>query len=443
MRPGLRSQFLAVALLAGGALSLDARADDAVSGAASTATTPATAASAPESPASAPAAPAALFQPAAWRRGEWAVTPQVSVAAGYNDNLRAQATDVIESPFVAVIPDLAAVRTIGDDQYQVGWHGEWTRFTRSHDDDTDNNALSASGLEVLDEHDATAWRAGWQDWHEQLGLAVPTLEAPTPDHFRAFSAGGVWRHDAGGGDAGGDGTNGDVAHQRLELEAAASRKRYLNHRDVTILADADTASLAARWFHLDGDARRDGLELRALRTHYPTDLDVLSNNDVHASVVWQRDATDDATWSASASAGVEQRIFDHARPTYRGFAWDVQGQWRARPGTTWTLASTRGAADAPGEDVDEVVTTRVTLSVTHDATARWHLAATAVVAHDAAIGSPFPRDDDVHSLDLSVHRDLARTLQLTLNLGWMQRRSQEPAFDFTRRLWSLVLSAAI
>lgn len=388
-------------------------------------------------PASAPAAADPTYRPGAWTVSGWSVTPQLAIAGGFNSNLRAQSAQIIASPFEVVIPDVSAARVDGDDQWQLGWHAEATRFTRSRADDTLNQELSTSGLQVLGPRTALAWHAAWQDWHETLGLADADEAAPTPEHFHAEAVGAVWRHDFGVGDAPG---------LRLEAEPTLSRKRYLDHRDLTASADADTGTLVLRGLQREDVTHRGGVELRALRTHYPTDKSLLSNTAWRAFGLMQVDAAEGADaspWSGSAAAGLEWRRFDSVRGPYRGAAWDAHAQWNGSPDLAWTFATSRGAADAPGEHVDEVVTTRVSTGVGIDVRTTWHGSLTLSESHDHYVASQLPRDDEVHAVDLQVRHDLARNWQVAVNAGWLQRHSEFEAFGFTRRLWSVVLTGSL
>jgi len=354
------------------------------------------------------------------------------MAAGYNDNLRSQSASRISSPFLALMPDVSATRTDGEDQYQVGLRSEWTRFTRSHEDDTLNTELSASGVNVIDPRTAAAWRLGLQDWHDALGQTDPNAPATSPDHFRAEALGAVLRHDAG--------TEG---RWRVELEPTLSHKRYLNHRDLTRLADADTLSVVVREQYQHDAARRSGLELRAIRTQYPSDLTGITNTAMRAHLTYQSDPQPDVPLSGNLGVGGERRDFASFRPAYTGYTWDAGAQWQPRAGTLASIATTRGASEAPGQGVDEIVARRVTLSLTQEGPAHWVASVSASTGHDHYVGSDVARDDDVRAIDLAVRHDLGRRWQLAVNLGWLHRQSELAAFDFTRRLASVVLTGAL
>ena len=385
---------------------------------------------APAAAASEPDAPTALFQPGAWKAGQWSITSQLGLALGYNDNLRSQASAPIKSRFTALLPGITADRPVGDDSYELTWRSDWTRFADSRPDDTFNTELAASGLDVYGEHTAFAWRAGWQDWHDALGLTAPEVVSPTPDHFHAFALGAVWRHDGG-----------DTFQQRIELEPTISDKVYVNHRDTTSQADARTASLVARGLFLADGAHRYGGELRAIRTTYPTDLALISDTELRALATLQVDPS--GPFSGNAVVGFEHRNFDRARPSYAGLTWETSAQWQPRADTTLTAGASRAAVEAPGEEVDEAVIRRFTLGATQDWSARWHGTVTASASHDRYVDSPVPRDDDVRTIDLSLRADVSRTWEITLNYGWSHRSSVLTPFDFTRRVSSIVLTAAI
>jgi hypothetical protein len=287
-------------------------------------------------------------------------------------------------------------------------------------------------VNVVDEHTAVAWRLGLQDWHDALGQTDPNAPATSPDHFRAEALGAVWRHDGG-----------PEARWRAELEPTLSHKRYLNHRDLTQIADADTESLVLRVQYLHDAARRSGVELRAIHTDYPSDLSAITNTALRGQLACQSDPQPGTAFSGNLAVGGERRDFARYRPTYTGYTWDASGQWQVRAGTTASIASTRGASEAPGQGVDEIVARRVTLSLTQEGPAHWTASVSASTGHDHYEGSPVARDDDVRSIDLALRHDLGRRWQLAVNLGWLHRQSELAAFDFTRRLVSVVLTGAL
>jgi hypothetical protein len=372
-----------------------------------------------------------LFQPAAWTAGNWAVTPQVGVAGGYNDNLRLQPGPRIASPFIAVLPSLSVVRAQGDHSIEFGWRSEWTSFVRSHDDDTLNSEISAAGIDLLGPHTAMTWTLAVQDWHDALGLAAADDVAQSPDHFHAAALGVVLRHDTD-----------DASTQRFEIEPTVSAKHYLNHRDVTSAADADTGSLVGRWLWLAAPFRRLGPEVRVIRTRYPAGDEDLSNTDTRGLATVKFEAGGGSV-IGSTSIGGQHRHFDATRFDYNGLTWDAEWQFQASARTQFSFATSRAAGEAPGEGVDEVVSRRASVGVGHDWSPRWHGTATASTSDNHYVGSALPRDDRVATLDFTLRIDLARDWRLSVNYGWIKRRSQIEVFNFERQLSSIELSAAL
>ncbi|HSI60370.1 MAG TPA: outer membrane beta-barrel protein, partial [Ideonella sp.] len=381
-------------------------------------------------PPSPPPAAATLFQPAAWTAGSWSITPQLALAAGHNDNLRLQSSAAIASPFIALFPSLTAARPAGEGHDQLSWRSEWTRFTGSRVDSTLNTELAAEGMRLLDEQTALAWRLAWQDWHDAVGQAAPDQPVDAADHFRAMALGAVWRHDAG-----------DAAQHRTELEPTLSRKRYQNHLEVTEQANADSASLVGRYLFTLAPSRRVGPELRVVRTRFVLTDQALSNTSWRASAMWQWDATE--TFNGTARLGREQRHFDRFRPPYSGTTWDADLHWLARPTTQLDFSASRAALDAPGEGADQAVSRRFALSWTQVWSPQWRATLSASHNRNQYVNAALPRQDRLRSLDLGLRCDVARNWQLGLNIGWAQRRSSISAFDFTRHLNSLVLTAAL
>jgi hypothetical protein len=405
------------------------------------------------------APPAVLYQPASVQVGPFAVTPRLGWAVGRNDNVTlapptgrsALLSAPVKSGFVAATPEVTAALAHGDDHYQLNLHGELTRFDGSPANDTDNVELSLDGLNLLDSRTAVAWRGSVQDWHDAAGSTDLSLQAATPDatpdHYRARAVGAVVRHDS------------DDGRHRVEAEATVSNKRYLNHRDVTVVGDVDTRSLVGRYLYAAsvGPAliTRWLGEVRTQQSHYPSYPDVLTSLDnrdtrVLLGAQWElaqaAQGASTAPVTGSVKLGLQHKDFDAMRPAYRGVTWDALLHWSPRDRTLFDLASGRAAADSPGDGSNEVVVRQVTLAWTELWRSDWRSSLTLVAGgnhynYTAGLGVP-TRQDRVASCDLAVRYDLRRTVQVGVNLGVARRRSSVPAFDYTRHLNAVALQVA-
>jgi hypothetical protein len=386
------------------------------------------------SPASAASSASSSYQPGSWTLGAWSITPQLALAAGFNDNLRLQPTDAIASPFVAAFPTVEASTDRGDDRYDVQWHGEWTRFTQSRADDTIDDELSADGLQVLDARTGLAWRLVWQDWHENLGLARTDEIAGSPAHVRTAAADLVWRHDL---DA--------VDGPRLEFEPEISFKHYLDQREITSEADQSSLNLTARGLATMTQRDRFGPEVRYARNRFPAGTQAGDNYGIRALLLWQRDPpSEDATGDSPGHVGVgyETRTFDQLRPHYGGFALDFAWSW-VRGANTFSLQGLREARDAPTEDVDELVDEHIVAGLSREWGSTWQGALSLTLGHEHYVGALFPRDDHLDGLELTLQHDLSRRWRLTFHVACLRRRSEVQEFGFTRWLGSVEVAGAL
>lgn len=375
------------------------------------------------------AAPEAAFEPGAWTLGSWTLTPQLLTAGGYNSNLRLQSQAVQGSVFTALLPSLTLAQVQGEERRQWSWRSEWTRFADSQADSTLNSELAHEGVTVLDARSALAWRLAAQDWHDTVAQPDPTLPVSSPDHFQVLALGGVWRMDRG-----------EDARHRLEFEPTLSSKRYHNHRELTVQADADTASLIARYLQRREGDERIGLEWRGLRSFYPNNTQSLSNIDQRALAVYQSDPGQRLV--VQARAGWQWRRFTRLRPEQGLATWEIELQGSPWANALLELGSSRAASDVPGEGSDAVVARRLQLAWTQRWGARSH--STVTLSHTRSAYVNFlPRTETLRSLDLAWRADLDRRWQWGANWGALQRVSDPADFSFRRRLMSLVLTAAL
>ncbi|MBQ0961195.1 outer membrane beta-barrel protein [Ideonella sp. 4Y11] len=372
------------------------------------------------------------FAPPGLRWDAWTLQPQLLVATGHNDNLRLQSAGQRRSAFVALFPTVQLQRQDGSSRLNLGWRAERTTYLSSRLDDSTNTELSADGIHLLGTRTAVAWRAAGQEWHDSVSQPDPSQPALPPDRYLAAAAGLVWRHDL---------ALAEGASPRLELDASASRKRYRTQRALTILADADSASLIGRVLvPLAEPERRAGVELRRLRQRYPNSYQSLSHTDVRLLGLLQWEPT--AEWSGQLQAGPQQRRFDRLRPTQGLLSWSGELRWQATPRRSLELGGQREASDVPGDGADAVLGTRWQLAW-HEQWGATRASLTLAQVRSHYVNGFQPRDDRLRSADLALRHDLGRHWQVGLNLGWLQRRSSISGFDFTRQLGSVVLSTGL
>lgn len=373
-----------------------------------------------------------VFAPAGLPWGEWTLLPQVLVAAGHNDNLRLQSAGQRRSAFVALYPTLQLQHQDGEGRLNLAWRAEHTTYLSSRLDDSVNTELSAEGVHLLGPRTALAWRAAGQEWHDSVSQPDPSKPAAAPDRYLAAATGVVWRHDLAVAEG---------AVPRLELDTSLSRKRYRTQRELTILADADTASLIGRVLVPLAEAeRRAGLEVRRLRQRYPNSFQSLSHTDVRVMALVQWEPT--AEWSGQAQLGPQRRRFDRLRPTQGLLTWSADLRWQASAQRSLELGWQREASDVPGDGADAVVGTRWQ-AAWHEQQGATRASLTLAQVDSRYVNGFQPREDQLRSADLALRHDLSRRWQIGLNLGWLQRRSTVAGFDFTRQLASVVLSTGL
>ena len=121
--------------------------------------------------------------------------------------------------------------------------------------------------------------------------------------------------------------------------------------------------------------------------------------------------------------------------------------WQPRASTQWNFSTGRAAADAPGDNANEVVVQQGTLAWTE----RWRadLRSTLTLVngdyryHNFISVDGADRHDSLKSVELGVRYDLRPDLQIGLFFSLARRSSNKPIFDYTRRVNGLVLQLAL
>jgi hypothetical protein len=401
-----------------------------------------------QSPAVAVVAPAeeSRFQPGALQWGDepgWRLTPGLTLAAGWSDNLRLSATSRLKSPYSTWTPGLtlqapeAANRT-----FTATLQGELTRRSQSPADNANNGELTLDGAHLLDPQTALAWKLAAQDWHDIVAPPVPGQPPTTADHFRALALGGVLRHDWA-----------EAPAWRTEAEWSHATKRYLNHRDLTWVADVHTQQWLLRGLRAVAPGVRTGVEWRESLARYPASLLGLDNIDQRwqAVALWEpvaEGAPDDLRdFSLSLRLGVQHKGYQPdlgvQRAPWKGVTWALEGNVPVTAAQSLSVGWAREASDAPADGVDHLLQTRAqwAWSLAWSAQTRWTLSGSAVQGlYQRGL---WPRKDRSRGVELGWQHDLTRQCQLGAQWGWARRHSSQPSDEFVRHQNQVSITLAL
>lgn len=386
-----------------------------------------------EPPVPAPLAGAMLYEPRPFALGPVAVTPRLGHSQAYNTNVNLTQESPIVSRVSTWSPAVGFSLSGEDSRYDLNLRGEVVRFHASPANDAHNAEATLDAVQVTGERSALAWRASWQDWHEEVGNSALGELNPTPNRFNGRAIGGVWRADSEGGE------------HRFELEATLSRKAYVNHRETTRIGDVTTRGAVLRYLWASQPGTRWLGEWRKVSARYGLREADLDNFDTRwlLGLQWEASEQAPAELTGLMKVGLQTKHFYRGRPRYWGTTWDASLQWRPRASTVWELGSARAAADAPGDQSNEVLERRDALAWTE--AWRQDFRTTLSVSGGRQrhfYPGGFWRQDRVRGYDLGFRHDLARQWQWGWTHSLVHRRSSIDGLNFTRRLDLLVVECA-
>ncbi len=362
----------------------------------------------------------------AWRH-EW----RLGTVVGHNDNVTLEPAAPVSSRFVAWQPAWSMRREDARSQFGLSWRAELLRYFDRSVHNTDNQEAVAEGRHAIGDAAAAAWRVTVQDWHDPVGSNSLARLSDDPDHFVAGAAGVVLRQDSA-----------DGGH-RLEFEATVSRKRYQNHREVTVLGDVGTRSTVLRWERVRETGARWMTEIRNVAADYPFKAAALDNDDARLTTGFRLDSAPDAerAHAVQVRVGIQRRTFSRLRPDVEGPTWDLQGRWQIGSGAWLDLSATRAVEVAPGDGADNVTQRGWRAAWTQvwrpDLRSTLGASGSGLQYRYGGFSDGLPRHDGVRAFDIGLRHDWSPGLSLTLTHALGRRDSTDDANDYRRRLTTL------
>lgn len=364
----------------------------------------------------------------------WAFT--LTAGYGHDDNLSLLPVAPVGGHYLLLYPALSA--TWGGDRRSTTLHAraEWLRHAGRPQFDRTNSEWGAAGVSAVGLRGATAWRIVLQDWHDPVGTGALTRPDDEPDHFVAGAAGIVGRLDAADGPG------------RVEAEVNMSRKKYQNHRAVTVAGDLATRGWVVRSVRRApaGDVQWS-VEARALAADYDFQPLALSHDDQRLQFGAQVDPIPGAQvpWSWRLLVGWQRLGFDRFRPTHRGLTWEAGGQWLPRQGSVMDVSGRRQAGVLAGDLADTVTEQSFRLAWTEWFGEGW--TATAAVAQTwlhyryGGFADGQARDERVRQVDVELRRRLDEQRALVATMSTLRRAADDPDLAYRRRVLRVMIEA--
>lgn len=364
------------------------------------------------------------YEPQPWYTDSGlAITPELGLTSGYDDNLTYSPDDPLDSWFNIVAP-MVAVRTGHNLRYsELSYSGRYGRYVDSSNDDyNDHNGQFKSHYE-LSARQRLGGSYTFSRGHEARGDGLSegignTIAEPlrTEEQRLRLSYGLGARS----------------SRHNLELSGAWSTLDYLNYREFTARRDREQW-LANMVFSRRHSARFAWVaDVRGLWTSYPQDEQEISSDNRSTRLLFGGKWEIANLLDGRATAGVEHKDFDDSRrDNFRGFTWDVSLDWQ--PSTLHRLQlSTGREAKEPNNFGDYVLESTAQLQWRYQLRPLWSLDMGGGYTERAYTG--VNRTDDLWQASLGTTYDFRRWLSLSLGWAVVDQQSNIDLLSYDKQL---------
>jgi polysaccharide biosynthesis protein VpsM len=352
------------------------------------------------------------------------IYPSLGVGLGYDDNLTSVHDNRISSAFVMLFPRVRADIKKGSDTYAVTYNGRYGHYFRDSDNDINEHEVVATSNNQFTARADLAATAFYLVRQDQAG-SVDRPFTGTPDRWHGAGAFATFGYGA------------PSAQGRVEIDAAATDKRYENNRDVTEAFDVSTWNLGTRFLYRVAPKTRLLAEVRY------TDYDYRSSPLDNAEQRYLVGATWDATAATSGTLKLgyirkdfkQEEFGDHA-----GFTAEAAVRWLPRTYSTVEIVARYAPSDSTGTGV---------FTVDKSIGARWdHYWKSYLMTRVAAsyVKSDFKgasRTDDYSRIGVASYFDIRTWLRLGLELSHENRNSSDATADFSRNVVLLTIGGTL
>ena len=354
--------------------------------------------------------------------------PTVSSRLGYNDNVKAAASNTIGSSFVNVTPQVVAELKNKGDRYTLLASLNATRYTSSTSENTTNSEFVVAGDNYFTGRARAGWAVGQISGTDARGATNFGAASNEPDRWHTTNLDGRFIYGAA------------EAQGRVEFDLGHQSKTYDNNRIVMATADFDLSSFAARGFYRLGSRTQALLEFRDAKANYTSSLSTDSNTErrYYAGLTWE--AT--AATTAIVKIGQMTKDFDSGKEGFSGGSWEASVRWLPQTYSVFDLQASRAAVDPTGLGSYNL-NTNTNLSWSY----KWSQVLSSRLAmgvlNSEFVGTIPARTDTTNSYGLSVDYALRRWLKVGFNLASADKNSSDAASAYKQNVYMLTLNASL
>ncbi len=351
--------------------------------------------------------------------------PGVILSAGHDSNVQLSNSSPRSSSVTIVSPYLRAEGRPGQHKLDGTLRVDSGRYANSSGDNYTDASLAGDGDFSFSGRSGLKLRAEARRGHDPRGTTNITLSSE-PDRYNQELVDGVFGYGAQG------------AAGRLELEAGALRRRYVNNRAYTDVLDHRQMNAGVAFYWRVAPKTELLAELRRADFKYETST-LLDSTETktYVGVKWEATALTEGT----IRVGRLKKDFDSsAVADISSSSWEVGVRWSPRTYSVFDLATSKQTYESTGAG-SAMLTTQTGLTWSHDWSSRVRSQLQAAKRKDDFPGAVPARPDNTTITGANIAYQFRRWMRLGASYSHTSRDSDIGTYVYARNLW--MLTAAI
>jgi hypothetical protein len=351
--------------------------------------------------------------------------PGIDLSVAHDSNVQLSSGNPRSSNVTIVSPHLRVEGRPGQNRFDATLRADSGHYANSSGDNYTDALLVGNGDLSFSERSGLKLRAEDRRGHDPRGSTNVPLSSE-PDRYNQALIDGIFSYGSQG------------AAGRVELEAGALRRSYVNNRAYTDVLDRRQTNYGATFFWRV--APKTELLAEARRTSFKYDVSTLldsAETRLYVGAKWEATALTEGT----VRVGRLKKDFDSpAVADISSSSWEVGVRWSPLTYSVFDLATSKQTYESTGAG-SAMLTTQTGLTWSHNWSGRVRSQLQAVKRKDDFPGAAPARTDNTTVTAANIGYQFHRWMRLRASYTHTSRDSDIGTYVYTRDLW--MLSAAI
>jgi hypothetical protein len=350
--------------------------------------------------------------------------PGIDLAVGHDSNVQLSSSNPRGSSVSIVSPYLRVEGRAGQHKLNATARADSGHYANSSGDNYTDASLIGNGDFSFSERSGLKLRAEDRRGHDPRGTTNITLSSE-PDRYNQPLIDGIFGYGAKG------------AAGRIELEAGALRRSYVNNRLYTDVLDRRQTNFGATFFWRVAPKTELLAEGRRINFKYDTSTPLNSaETRLYVGAKWEATAATEGT----VRIGRLKKDFDD--PTVDDISsssWEVGVRWSPRTYSVFDLTTSKQTYESTGAG-SAMLTTYTALAWSHDWSSRVRTQLQAAKRKDDFPGALPARTDNTTITGANIGYQFRRWMRLGASYLHTSRDSDVATYVYARNLFLLTAS---